>query len=141
MFKAFLTAYQTDCPVILFLYGDLFKFLKNIFSIIMKPDVMIKYKTALKLKEIDLYSIDNHLVAKEIDIGFVALTHIQLLRRDEVSKTRVLAFKKSVRKYVIATIEKLLEKSPIDSVIVRNASVFNHEFITSSNDELNLIIK
>ena len=48
-------------------------------------------------KEIDLYSSANHLVAKEIDIGFVALTHIQeLRRRDEVAKTYVLPFKKKV---------------------------------------------
>ena len=76
MFKPFLTAYQTDHPVISFLYGDLFKLVKNIFSIIIKPDIN-KCETALKLKEIDLYSSANHLVAKEIDIGFVALTHIQ----------------------------------------------------------------
>ena len=50
---------------------------------------MNKCETAMKLKEIDLYSRANHLVAKEVDIGFVALTHIQ----DEVSKTCVLAFK------------------------------------------------
>ena len=82
------------------------------------------------------------MVAKEIDIGFVALTHIQeLRRRDEVSKTCVLAFKKSVRKCVIATIEKLLAKSRTGSVIVRNACVFSPEFITSSNDESNLINK
>ena len=70
-----------------FLYGDLSKLLKNIFSIMIKPDIMNKCETALKLKEIDLYSRANHLVAKEIDIGFVALS-----RRDEVSKTYVLAF-------------------------------------------------
>ena len=76
------------------LYGDLFKLLKSIFSIIIKPDVN-KCRTALKLKEIDLYSSANHLVAKEIDIGFVTLTHMQELRsRDEFSKTCVLAFKK-----------------------------------------------
>ena len=46
----------------------------------------------------------------------------------------VLAFKKSVRKCVIATIEN----RPIGSVIVRNACVFNREFITLSNDESNL---
>ena len=81
------------------------------------------------------------MVAKEIDIDFVASTHIQeLRRRDEVSKTCVLAFKKSVRKCVIGTIEKLLDKSPIGSVIVRNARVFSPEFITS-NDESNLINK
>ena len=97
MFKPFLTAYQTDHPVIPFLYGDLFKLLKSMFSIIIKPDIINKCETALKLKEIDLYSSANHLVAKEIDIGFVALTHIQeLRRRDEVSKTYVLPFKKKV---------------------------------------------
>ena len=81
------------------MYVDLFKFLKNIFSIIIKPDIMNKCETTLKLKEIDLHSSANHLVAKKIDIGFVGLTNKQeLRRRDEVSKTCVLAFKKSVRK-------------------------------------------
>ena len=76
----------------------------------------------------------------QTDIGFVALTHIQeLRRRDKVSKTCVLAFKESVRKCVIATTKNLLEKSPIGYVIVRNPCVFNPEFITSSNDESNLI--
>ena len=65
-----------------------------------------------------------------------ALTHTQeLRRRDKVSKTCVVAFKKSVKKCVIAIIEKLLEKSPIGSVMVRNACVFNPDFIASS--ELN----
>ena len=142
MFKPFLPAYQTDRPMIPFLYGDLFKLLKNIFSIIIKPDIMNKCETALKLKEIDLYSSADHLVVREIDIGFVALTHIQeLRRRDEVPKTCVLAFKKSVRKCVMATIEQLLERSPTGSVLVRNACVFNPEFITSANDESNLINK
>ena len=40
---------------------------------------------------------------------------------------------------MISTIEKLLEKSPTGSLIVRNACVFNPQFITSSNDESNLI--
>ena len=112
MFKPFLTAYQTDRPMVPFLYGDLFKLLKNIFSIIIEPDIMNKCETALKLKEIDLYSSANHLVAKEIDIGFVVLTHIQeLRRRDEVSKACVLAFKKIERKCVIATIENYWRKA------------------------------
>ena len=81
MFKPFPRAYQTDRPMIPFLYGDLFKLLKNnIFLIIIKPVIMNKCETALKLKEIDLYSSANHLGAKEIDIGFVALNHMQELR-------------------------------------------------------------
>ena len=116
--------------------------LKNIFSVIIKPNIMNKCETGLKLKERNLYSSTNHLVAEEIDIDFVALTYVQeLRRRGKVSKVYILSFKKSVRKHVIANIEKVLEKSPICSVIVRNAFVFNPEFITSSNDELNLINK
>ena len=42
---------------------------------------MNKCETALKRKEIDLCNSTNHLVAREIDIGFGALTHIQELRR------------------------------------------------------------
>ena len=67
MFKPFVTAYQTDCLVIPFVFK---------LSIIIKPDIMNKYETELKLKETNLYSSANQLVAKEIDIGFVALTHI-----------------------------------------------------------------
>ena len=42
---------------------------------------------------------------------------------------------------MIATIKRLLEKSPIGSGIVRNACVFNPEFIASSNDKSNLTNK
>ena len=128
MFKAFLTTYQTDRPMIPFLYGDFLKLFKNLFSIIIRLDITSKCETALKLKEIDLYSSSSakHLVANEINVGSVALTHIQeLSRRDKVSETCVLTLKKCVRKRVMVTIEKLLEKSPIGSVIVRNACVFN----------------
>ena len=96
MFKPFLTTYQTDRPMIPFLYGDLVKLLKNVFSVVIKPNIMNKCETALELKETDLFSSANHLIAKEIDTGFVAFTHIvELRRRDEVSKTWVLAFKKA----------------------------------------------
>ena len=67
MFKPFVTAYQTDCSMIPFVFK---------LSIIIKPDIMNKCETELKLKETNLYSSANQLVAKEIDIGFVALTHI-----------------------------------------------------------------
>ena len=38
-------------------------------------------------------------------------------------------------------LKKLSDKSPVGSVIVRNAFIFNPEFITPSNDESNLINK
>ena len=79
-----------------FLYGDLPNLLKDIYSIIIKPN-MNKCETALKLEEIDLQVI-SILVPKEIDIGLVALTHTEELKRgDEVSKT-CFSFQKKSKK-------------------------------------------
>ena len=64
--------------------------MKNIFSVIIKPDIRNKCETALKPEEIDLHSSANHLVAKEINIVFVALTHIQEL--GEEAKFQKLVF-------------------------------------------------
>ena len=76
------------------MYGDLFKLLKNIFSIVIKPDIMNKCETALKLKEIDLNSSANHLVAKEIDIGFIALTHTRIEKKRQSFKNLCFSFQK-----------------------------------------------
>ena len=95
-----------------FLCGDLFKLLKNIFSIIFKPDAMNKCETALKLREIDLYSSANYLVAKDIDIGFVALTHMRVEEKRQSFKNLCFSFQKSVRKCVVATVEKIIGQKP-----------------------------
>ena len=99
MFKPFLTAYQTDRPMIPFLYGDLFKRLNNIFSIIIKPDIMYKCEAALKLKELDFYSSANHLLAKEIAIGFVALTHARAEEKRGSFKNLCFSFQKKCMKH------------------------------------------
>ena len=135
MFKPFLTAYQTDNPMVPFMYDDLFRLFKNVLSVIIKPDIMNNCDTASKLNDIDLYKSENHLSSKQIDIGFVASTHIEKLRRrDEVSKGDVSEFRKGVRTCVITIMEKLCVNSPIGSVIVRNAPVFNPEVILKSSD-------
>ena len=136
-FKPFLTAYQTDQPMTPFLYNDICTLLKNIFSVIVKPDVISKCETASQLKNI-LNNADNMLNTKEVNVGFVASKSIEKLKKkDQVSKTEVASFKSNVKKFVITTVNKILEKSPIGSVVVRNANAFDPKTIlTSSSHEL-----
>ena len=126
MFNPFLTLYQTDQPMLPYLYDDLYCLLKNIYSVIIKPDTMEKYTTAYQLKQIDLDKDDDFLATKELNIGSVASTHIdKMKKKDEVSKKEISEFRKGVRLFVITTIKKLMERFPVGSKIVRNASIFN----------------
>ena len=61
MFKPFLTAYQTDNPMVPFMYDDLFRLFKNVLSVIIKPDIINNCDTASKLNDIDLYKSEDHL--------------------------------------------------------------------------------
>ena len=108
-FKPFLTAYQADKPIVPFLCNDLFKLIKHVMSVIVKPDVINQCKTAPKLLEIDLSKMENLLSAKNMNIGFVASTHVEkLIKKDVASKAMITDFKKSVKVFVTATVRKLV---------------------------------
>ena len=121
-----------------FLCNDLVKLIKHVMPVIVKPDVINQCNTAPKLLEIDLSKMENLLSAKNMNIGFVASTHIEkLIKNDADSKTMITDFKKSVKVFVTATVHKLVEKSPIGSSIVRNTSASDPNVIhTLSNENL-----
>ena len=134
-FKPLLTAYQTDSPMVPFLYTDIFRLLKNVYSVIVKPDVIAKCGTAAQLKEIDLNKKENMLSTKHINVGFVASKLIEkLIRQDQVKKDVIYLFKNNVKTFVVATIDKIMERSPVGSIIVRNANVFGPKTIIELKD-------
>ena len=69
LFKPFLTVYQTDKPMIPFLYEDLFKLLKSVFSIIVKPSLISNCETAYQLAEINLNKPEHFLSLRNINIA------------------------------------------------------------------------
>ena len=79
---------------------------------------------------------------REFNLGFAAENKLKALqRRDLVYKEAVTNFLNNVRSCVIAILKKMFEKSPIGSVVVRNASVFNPDsiFVTKKEDLLKKI--
>ena len=99
--------------------------------VIIRPNAINNCETTLIFGEIYLYKSISHFPAKGIAIGFIALTHIQKMRRRDQAY-------KVVRGCMIATIEKLLEKIPIDSVLDRYACAFNvfHPGLINLSDKL-----
>ena len=77
----------------------------------------------LKLFEIHLSKADNMLSAKNMNIDFFCF-HIseKLIKKDSISKTIVANFYKNMRAFITAAVSKIMEKSPIGSVAVINAS-------------------
>ena len=84
----------------------------------------------LKLFETHLSKADNLLSAKNMNIQFVASTHVEkLIKKDAISKTIVANFFENVKVFVTAAQSKMREKSPIGSVAVRNASALDPKVI------------
>ena len=69
-FLPFLTLYQADNPMILFLYDDLMKLVKKIILHIFKPDTVNPCTTVSVIRKIDFDNKDNFLKVKDISLGF-----------------------------------------------------------------------
>ena len=117
-FETFLREYQTDVPLIPFLYEDLKNLMLRIMKKFIKKDLLTK-RNPLKV-EVD--KVCNHLPCNEIDVGISALCH---LRKIKVSEGHLNIFYKDCRKFLICYTKKLQERSPLIYEITRSVSCFN----------------
>ena len=81
--------------------------------------------------------------ACDFNAGFVSTQFIkELKRKDEVSSHEVLSYKRNVYKFVVSTVEKMLDRIPVESTIICNAVVFNPaKMIATQTDELHIKAK
>ena len=78
------------------------------------------------MKTIDFKSDTNFLPLDKINAGFAVLDAVEKLKRkDIVSTTQIKNFMKDIRKFIIAKLEKIFEKSMLGSSFVRAAIMFN----------------
>ena len=136
-FKPFLVAYQTDQPMVPFLYQDLLKLIRKIMQIVVKPDVLEKCESGSDLKNVDLSNKSVFLKTRNINIGFAARAFINDLRKkDAVSKAKLADFFNGVILFVTESLVKMFEKSPIGSVVALHPSVFNPIYIATEKAEV-----
>ena len=117
--QPFLTKYQTDAPMLPFLGQDLFKIIKRLLSRCLKPEVIDSVsapKDVLKLN-LNVQTSEDFLSHSKIDIGTGAVAH---LRDVSASKTDYLCLRLGVKRFIVAIVSKLMERSPLKYSLVRN---------------------
>ena len=124
--EPFLRKYQCDKPMIPFMYTDLKSLIQSLLELVVKQDVLSQCKTGIQMKQLDLCNKENLLNLKDINLGFAVPNIIAKLRRnDTVTLAEVKEFKVGTQKFIIGMIIKLFERSPLGSIFLRYASIFD----------------
>ena len=135
--QLFLVKYQTDDPVVPYLYNDLFNIIKKIMSFIVKPDIMIKRINGADVKITYLSNKDNFVEPKDKNVGFSTTAVIADLRKkDLVTKKQIADFFSDVITFLVSLIEKMFDRCPISYSVVRYASIFDPKEMISVDAEL-----
>ena len=116
--EPYLRKYETDKPMIPFVYLDLKDLVIKLLDNIVKPTVINNCKSGKQLKEIDLSNEENLISVGKINMGFDVEDIISRLKQqDKVSLSQLKAFKEGEQQFVISMLEKLFEKSALASVL------------------------
>ena len=93
LFEPFLVIYQTDQPMIPYMYNDLQKLFRKLILLIVKLDLLQNCKSARDMKNLDLSNKSNLLKLKDINIGFAASSTLkELKRKDLITNGQIASF-------------------------------------------------
>ena len=124
--EPFLVKYQADNPMIPFLYFNLKEIIIKLLKIIVKPDVLEKCKSWQKLKDLDLSLDKNLLTDEKLNAGFAVANILHDLKRKDLIKLyQTKEFLKMTKNFTVSMVEKLREKSLLNSPMIRATSVFD----------------
>lgn len=122
--EPFLKEYQTDAPMVPFLFTGLIGLNKSVMDKAMK--VNVKFLIDLEITD------KNLLPSSHVDIGFAALKAENMLGK--LSEQKLLLFRNDCRAYYKGFLEKFLERSPLRYPVTRFLTCLNPEVILTSVD-------
>ena len=79
-----LVKYKSDKPMVPCMYQDLFKLLRKLMQLIVKPDIVANCSSAIDLKSIDLDDENMIMKPKDMNTGFGMQNIITELKREDV---------------------------------------------------------
>jgi hypothetical protein len=131
--EPFLSLYQTDRPMIPFLFHDLGDVIKNLMTKIVKSEIIADCKTVKSFLRIDLNDCDNLKEPSKVDIFFMARRSclaVTISDRDRYE------FKSSCRDFIKVLILKVLDKAPIRYKLVQNLSWLQPKILCSTDTKV-----
>lgn len=125
--EPFLRLYQTDNPMIPYMYFDLKSLVKQLLEMIVDLKVIEDCKSGKQLKDLDLLDETIFLPLNKMSVGFAAEQVIQNLKRsDIVGNFQIKEFYCAAKRFIIEMLSKLFERSPLgSSFILKAASIFD----------------
>ena len=88
-----LVKYQSDKPMVPYMYQDLLKLLRKLMQLIVKPDIVANCSSAIDLKCIDLDDKNVIMKPKDMNIGFGTRNiTTELKRKDVITTTQTANF-------------------------------------------------
>jgi hypothetical protein len=118
--EPFLTQFQSNSPLLPFMYADLCTLLHNLLARFIKADIMTGATTAVKLLAIDFKKKENHMVLHNIDIGFAASSICK-----KVTGVENLQFKEQCCLFLQHLCGKLTEKCRLNYRLVKGVTCLN----------------
>jgi hypothetical protein len=138
LLEPFLKSYQTDRPMLPFMYYDLKALVVSLLRLFIKSNIISNCKSGSEMMKINLSAEANVINVKDVTVGFAAETTLtDLKRKDKVNGKQVIAFKKDCQKFLIALVSKLFERIQFGSVIVRFSSIFDPTCMVVNSIEKN----
>ena len=134
MFEPFLKLYQADAAPPPHMNGDLLELMKSTLRMFIKSEAIEAYSN---LTKIDLRNKEIRLKLSQIDIGFAADESLSKSRKkDMISLGNVEEFKIQCIKVILA-VEKLFERCPLNSLVVRMNTCILPNSLAQSTHEAN----
>ena len=110
--EPYLKVFQSDYPMVSFIYAEVKSVIKSLLLIIVKPFIIEKSKTATDLKNINLSSEENLLPIKDVEMGFGVKKELkELLKKGNVKGIR--KFCEASGSVICGIVIKLFEQCPI----------------------------
>lgn len=131
--ESFLRIYQTDIPLIPFLFGDL----TNVVTCLLDRFVQ-KDRVKDNIMEIDVNNSSIFLPYRQIDIGIGSTCS---LKKNCISESDSITFRKECKIFLIACVKKLQERSPLSYELTKAASCFDPTICLKPNLFSNRVTK
>ena len=111
--QPYLTAFQSDNPLMPFVCGELSSIVRALMKRIVKPDILDEATSTTRLLAVKYKESANCLRPQKFDVGYLAgASTKELLRKKEISGGHCFVFEMNAS-FVRAVISKIIEKTPI----------------------------
>ena len=129
LLKPYLNQLQSEQPVMLYLQKELLLLCGSVLEMIIQPDIWSN-STGSQLTKIDFSERKFFLKRKDMHLGFAAECEIKdFLRKDSVQINDVKEIKNDAAQFIMALMKKIFEKCPLGAVVIRNADVFDPNYM------------